>query len=704
MEAGQQQIQDEEYEDVRWLEDMMRARDEEAAAAAASEPDALDGDTPPSAAALAQPRRRHNSTRPGSTAATTSVPSTTGEQFDDIGPSLSIWSSLHAAAASGAPYGHGSRGGGGAAANPAAAFVAAALGLPTDADAETLQAVVEAAAKEQQQQQQDGQDVQGAAGGGKQQAALRPAPAAAARSQAPSSVAGQRLGQAQVQPTEGLPEATAGIAAARGGTGPYASALRLQPPEPPRYPSAGNASAAPSEPAPLNFPVWWMAPFWSGSGYSSEAINYVLSLTRAGQVRPEDVWIGHHGDVARDKVVAAMAPEDRSELQALEAQAGGLHSPSPLHPPVPRAAVVVCHSLPTNWQLPEPTSGADDQCPPAAVKAGYVYLVGRTMFETDRLPRAFVARCNSMNEVWVPSAWAVEVFAASGVDPAKLVVLPEGINTTWYDPDLYEPMPLPQGSELVFGEPPPPPPPSPPPAAGAAAGKETSRPYRLLSAFKWEPRKGWDVLLEAYLTEFTAQDNIELYIITKPFVGNGDFKQHMHNWLKRAQRRLGLPADVLGAAGRLPRLYVISHHISDADFPRYYKAADAFVLPSRGEGWGRPHVEAMSMGLPLLATNWSGITAYLDPSVGYPIAVERLITVADNSVWWFRGLKWAQPSVKHTRQLMRHVFSHREEARAKGAAARRRMVERYSPPVLAAELAAHLRRIDSLIPPLPPPV
>ena len=31
---------------------------------------------------------------------------------------------------------------------------------------------------------------------------------------------------------------------------------------------------------------------------------------------------------------------------------------------------------------------------------------------------------------------------------------------------------------------------------------------------------------------------------------------------------------------------------------RLYKSADAFVLPSRGEGWGRPHVEAMSMALP----------------------------------------------------------------------------------------------------------
>jgi len=39
----------------------------------------------------------------------------------------------------------------------------------------------------------------------------------------------------------------------------------------------------------------------------------------------------------------------------------------------------------------------------------------------------------------------------------------------------------------------------------------------------------------------------------------------------------------------------VHHHIEDAAFPRYYAAADAFVLPSRGEGWGRPHVEAMSM-------------------------------------------------------------------------------------------------------------
>jgi len=33
------------------------------------------------------------------------------------------------------------------------------------------------------------------------------------------------------------------------------------------------------------------------------------------------------------------------------------------------------------------------------------------------------------------------------------------------------------------------------------------------------------------------------------------------------------------------------------------------------------HTQAMSMGLPVISTNWSGITAYLDSTVGYPIKV-----------------------------------------------------------------------------------
>jgi glycosyltransferase involved in cell wall biosynthesis len=146
----------------------------------------------------------------------------------------------------------------------------------------------------------------------------------------------------------------------------------------------------------------------------------------------------------------------------------------------------------------------------------------------------------------------------------------------------------------------------------------------------------------------------------------------------------------------LPTLYVVHEHVSDEDFPRFYKSSDVFVLPSRGEGWGRPHAEAMSMGLPIIATNWSGTTAFLDDSVGYPLPIEGLVPVNANKsdAGWFGGLQWAQPSVSELRRLMRHVFDHREEAAAKGVAARRRMVEKYSPGVVADVVLREVLRVQ----------
>lgn len=54
----------------------------------------------------------------------------------------------------------------------------------------------------------------------------------------------------------------------------------------------------------------------------------------------------------------------------------------------------------------------------------------------------------------------------------------------------------------------------------------------------------------------------------------------------------------------LPRVLVVDKHILQRRMPNLYKSAHVLVIPSRGEGWGRPHVEAMSMGLPVIATNW----------------------------------------------------------------------------------------------------
>ena len=112
-----------------------------------------------------------------------------------------------------------------------------------------------------------------------------------------------------------------------------------------------------------------------------------------------------------------------------------------------------------------------------------------------------------------------------------------------------------------------------------------------------------------------------------------------------------------------PRVTVLDSELPLRDLPKLYKAADAFVLPSRGEGWGRPHVEAMAMGLPVIATNWSGPTAYLDNTVGYPL--KYTLQPVDASLN-LPGHNWAEPDVDHLRKLMRRLVMRPEEGRAKG--------------------------------------
>ena len=126
---------------------------------------------------------------------------------------------------------------------------------------------------------------------------------------------------------------------------------------------------------------------------------------------------------------------------------------------------------------------------------------------------------------------------------------------------------------------------------------------------------------------------------------------------------------------------------------RRYAAADVFVLPSRGEGWGRPHVEAMAMGLPVIATNWSGPTAFMTPANSYPLRVEALEEIAGGA---FAGHRYASPSVAHLRELMRASLSDAGRAE-RGARARRDMLEFYSPGRLARFVALQLARIDAVV-------
>jgi len=97
-------------------------------------------------------------------------------------------------------------------------------------------------------------------------------------------------------------------------------------------------------------------------------------------------------------------------------------------------------------------------------------------------------------------------------------------------------------------------------------------------------------------------------------------------------------------------IHVISEHIENKRYPSLYRSVDALVQASRGEGWGRPHQEAMSMSLPVIATNWSGTMAFMTETNSFLVPVQRMETLA---VGPFKGHQWAIPSVVELRKILR---------------------------------------------------
>ena len=266
----------------------------------------------------------------------------------------------------------------------------------------------------------------------------------------------------------------------------------------------------------------------------------------------------------------------------------------------------------------------------------------RTMFETDRIPAEWVEPCNEYNFVWVPSEFHVAAFARSGVDKSKLRILPEAI-----DAELYR-----QQSESLW------------PRGNSG--------FTFLSTFVWQPRKAWDILLEAYCREFESDEKVTLILKVFPDHGLSPEAIEAEAW-GFIQDRLGL------SRKEAPKIRFVHDSIPVSDMPRLYHSADCFVLPTRGEGWGRPLMEAMACGLPVVAPIFGGQSAFMNSDNAYIIdhTVVPVSPEVAEQYPKFAGHNWAEPSLSHLRQLMRQVYSQPSQARETGARAREHILSNF---------------------------
>jgi glycosyltransferase involved in cell wall biosynthesis len=101
-------------------------------------------------------------------------------------------------------------------------------------------------------------------------------------------------------------------------------------------------------------------------------------------------------------------------------------------------------------------------------------------------------------------------------------------------------------------------------------------------------------------------------------------------------------------------------------------STDAVVSLHRSEGLGLLIAEAMLLGKPVIATDYSASQDLLSAETGYPVRYS-LVPVPDGAYPFAEGQVWAEPDVQHAAELMAALAANPHWADKRVDAARRHM-------------------------------
>jgi glycosyltransferase involved in cell wall biosynthesis len=334
------------------------------------------------------------------------------------------------------------------------------------------------------------------------------------------------------------------------------------------------------------------------------------------------------------------------------------------------------------------------------------YFVGRSMYEFSKVPGPWIKNIEEhCDEVWVPCAFVRNVFVGSGVRPEKVVIIPEALDTYFYDPEAHHPIPLPfsesRPSWRVWEN------------RKLSTSGDYEAYYKFYSSFKWEPRKGWEILLMAYYRGFAANrtslddpfPKVSLYIQTFMFLNTAIPKgydirnvSHILHTINHWIQNTFPPEDHVTLEGSFPHLVFVTEHVTEMEQVALYRTMDAFVLPTRGEGWGLPTIQALSMGMPTISTNWGGNTEFMSRSTSFLIPVDGLEELPLDSYYQHEeGKKWAIPNVDATMGYLQWCAAHPDQARAIGRRAREDIHRRFGEEAVADIVDARIEEIRKIV-------
>ncbi len=233
------------------------------------------------------------------------------------------------------------------------------------------------------------------------------------------------------------------------------------------------------------------------------------------------------------------------------------------------------------------------------------YNIGYWYYELPCLPTSWREGFKGLNEVWVASQFVYDAVRASSpipvyiIPPVVSVVAPSGVTRSEFG--------LPVDKSCVLS------------VFDLNSYRQRKNPEAAIMAFQMAYRK-----------------NKNLHLVLK--VNNADRNQEALEILK--DKLVGVEAVTL-IKTVLPR----------AALTRLQATCDFFISLHRSEGFGLNLAECMALGKPVIATNWSANTDYMNSVNSCPVNYS-LCEIRDTVGPYEKGQMWAEPSIEHAAEYL----------------------------------------------------